>query len=145
MKIEIDLKQINNLKDFQKNNFRNQNLQDLESSYLSSDERLLIMRVNMSEIKNIVSEEENVLAKTIAKGFQYKKMLDNGVSIAELAVKEQKVTSYISRVVRLSFLSPKLIEKIIKGNYSKNLTLVKLHEISKKPDWNEQDSLFKVI
>ena len=143
MKIEIDLKQINNLKDFQKKNFRNQNLQDLDSSYLSSDGEFLIMRI---DIKNQTSQIAEPIAKNVlqlvSKASKFKEAVEQGKSISKIAESHSVTKGYISRILRIAYLSPKIIESIINFKYSEELTIETLEKISELICWKEQEKQF---
>lgn len=60
---------------------------------------------------------DNVLVKALARGFRWRKLLDNGTysTIKELAAKERVDLSYVAEVLRLTLLAPELVELILGG------------------------------
>ena len=82
---------------------------------------------------------DNTLVKALARAFRWKRMLDSGefVTIAELAEREGIAAPYLTRTMRLSHLSPDLVESILEGRQPRHLTL----EVLRQPlpeDWSEQ-------
>ena len=51
---------------------------------------------------------DNVLVKALARGFRWRKLLDNGTysTIKEVAAKERNDASYVADVLRLTLLAP---------------------------------------
>jgi hypothetical protein len=60
---------------------------------------------------------DNALLKALARGFRWRKMLETGecATLRELARIEKISPSYVSRVLRLTLLSPKNVEAIVGG------------------------------
>jgi hypothetical protein len=58
---------------------------------------------------------DNAMIKAIARAFRWREMLENGTyaTIAEIAVAENINESYVSRVLRLTLLSPDIVEAIV--------------------------------
>ena len=82
---------------------------------------------------------ENSLVKALARAFRWKRMLESGEfsTIAELAEHEGITAPYLTRTMRLSNLSPELVESILDGCQPRHLTL----EVLRHPlpdDWTEQ-------
>lgn len=82
---------------------------------------------------------DNTLVKALARAFRWKRMLDSGefATIAELAEREGIAAPYLTRTMRLSHLSPDLVEAILDGRQPRHLTL----EVLRQPlpeDWTEQ-------
>lgn len=82
---------------------------------------------------------DNTLVKALARAFRWKRMLDSGefATIAELAEREGIAAPYLTRTMRLSHLSPDLVESILEGRQPRHLTL----EVLRQPlpeDWTEQ-------
>src|SRR5680860_1101542 len=73
---------------------------------------------------------DNTLVKALARGFRWKRMLESGefMTIAELAKREGIAPSYMTRVLRLTLLSPNTIEAIQDGRQPPELTLARLLE-----------------
>lgn len=61
---------------------------------------------------------DNTLVKALARAFRWKRVLESGkfATIAELAERECIASSYITRVLRLTLLSPDIVEAILHGN-----------------------------
>jgi hypothetical protein len=86
---------------------------------------------------------DNAMVKVIARAFRWQRLLDDGVfcSIADLATAEKINCSYVSRILRLAFLSPTIIEKILAGKQPAQLTLKDL--MTPFPmDWTRQERIF---
>jgi hypothetical protein len=82
---------------------------------------------------------DNTLVKALACAFRWKRMLESGefTTIAELALREGIAAPYLTRTMRLSHLSPDLVEAILDGLQPRHLTL----EVLRQPlpgDWTEQ-------
>ncbi|WP_424245979.1 hypothetical protein Dip510_000909 [Elusimicrobium posterum] len=77
------------------------------------------------EIKNI---ENQVVIKSILTAHRWSKTLLSGEykSVAEIAQKEKLMPSYVSRILNLAFLPPKLILNILENKETEALTLDKL-------------------
>ena len=84
---------------------------------------------------------DNAMVKAIARGFRWRKLIETGVyaSVADVAKAEKISDSYVSRHLRLTLLSPAIIEAILDGRQSEAVTLAKL--LSPFPIlWSEQFS-----
>ena len=82
---------------------------------------------------------DNTLVKALARAFRWKRRLESGefATIAELAKREGIAAPYLTRTMRLSHLSPDLVESILEGRQPRHLTL----EVLRQPlpeDWTEQ-------
>jgi hypothetical protein len=73
---------------------------------------------------------DGTLIKAIARAFRWKRMLESGefASIAELAEQEGIAPSYMTRVLRLTLLSPVHVEAILLGNENERTSLAGLME-----------------
>lgn len=71
---------------------------------------------------------DNTLVKALARAFRWRKMLETGVvaTVTEIAAKEKINPSYVSRVLRLTLLSPDIVEAILDGRQATGLGLPKL-------------------
>jgi hypothetical protein len=87
---------------------------------------------------------DDALVKALARAFRWKRMLDSGefATIAELAEREGIAAPYLTRVSRLAQLAPDLVEAILDGRQSRDLTLESLREAPPE-DWAEQRKLFR--
>lgn len=86
---------------------------------------------------------DNTLIKALARAFRWKRMLASGeyVTIAELAQREGIAPSYMTRALRLTLLSPDIVEAILDGKQGPEVTLAQvLVPFSEK--WHEQRAYF---
>ena len=82
---------------------------------------------------------DNAMIKAIARGFRWRKLIETGVyaSVADVARAEKISDSYVSRHLRLTLLSPALIETILDGRQPAAVTLPRL--LSPFPiEWSKQ-------
>lgn len=85
---------------------------------------------------------DNAMVKAIARGFRWRKLIETGVyaSVADVARAEKISDSYVSRHLRLTLLSPTIVEEILDGRQGPQITLPKL--LSPFPTcWIEQFSV----
>ena len=82
---------------------------------------------------------DSTLVKALARAFRWKRMLESGefATIAELAEREGIAPSYMTRVLRLTLLSPDIVEAILDGKPGPVVTLAKLME-PPPLGWDEQ-------
>jgi hypothetical protein len=120
-----------------------------------SDSDIIIVNVPMTFVKRggkrsivvpdvpwtpaAVHQPANTIIKAIGRAFRWRRLLENGDygTLAELAAAEKINPSYVSRVLRLTLLSPKLIEALLAGTLNHSITIAQLM----KPfdyDWSEQ-------
>ena len=73
---------------------------------------------------------DNAMVKLLARGHRWQRMLLDGThcSIDDLSRAEKITASYVSRVLRLAYLSPTIVEVILDGKYPAHLTLKDLME-----------------
>jgi hypothetical protein len=71
---------------------------------------------------------DNAMVKALARAFRWQEMLESGAysTVIEIAIKKQINESYISRVLRLTLLAPEIVEAIIAGRQSPQMTLATL-------------------
>ena len=71
---------------------------------------------------------DNTMIKALARGFRWRKLLDSGVfgSIDEIAAKEKINSSYVGRLLRMTLLAPNIVEAILDGRQSVEISLVVL-------------------
>lgn len=84
----------------------------------------------------------NAIIKALGRAFRGRKLLESGVyaSIEELAQSEKINPSYVSRVLRLTLLSPEIVEDILAGKECSNAKLEDL--LAPFPvEWNRQAEL----
>lgn len=75
-------------------------------------------------------KNDNTLVKALARAFRWKRMLESGeaTTIAELAEREGIAVSYVTRLLRLTLLSPDIVEAILDGRQGPAVTLARLME-----------------
>ncbi len=73
---------------------------------------------------------DNAMVKLIARGHRWHRKLFDGThaSIEDLAKSENINPSFVSRILRLAYLSPALVEAILDGKYPAHLTMKDLME-----------------
>jgi hypothetical protein len=85
---------------------------------------------------------DNTMIKVIARGFRWQQLLYDGTytSIEDLAAAEKINPSYVSRILRLAYLSPIVVQAILDGKHPAWLTM--RHLLKPLPsDWAEQERL----
>ena len=70
---------------------------------------------------------DSALLKALARGFRWKKMLQEGdyQTLEEIADAENINPSYVSRLLRMTLLSPEIIEAILSGRQPAGLTMAR--------------------
>ena len=86
---------------------------------------------------------DNSMVKAVARGFRWQRMILNGTynTLYDIAEKERLSPSFVSRVTRLSTLSPRIIDAIMDGKHPPQLTMKDLL----KPfpfEWTLQEQFF---
>lgn len=86
---------------------------------------------------------DNTMVKAIARGFRWRRLLETGVhaTVEDIAAAEKINASYVSRVLRLTLLSPALVQAILDGRQGPEITLARLM----KPfpvEWERQSLAF---
>jgi site-specific DNA recombinase len=82
----------------------------------------------------------DTLLKTIARGHAFwRRLQSDGLNVTQLAKLEGMTVSYLTRVLRLAFLDPWIVEQIIAGSQPANLNARKLTLSGELPiRWNHQ-------
>ena len=88
---------------------------------------------------------DNTMVKALARAFRWRKLLETRVyaTVEEIAAAEKINPSYVSRVLRLTLLSPDIIQSIVDGSQPTELTMAKLM----KPfpvEWKKQKDQFGI-
>ena len=86
--------------------------------------------MQLPEGASVQRRPDDALVKALARAFRWKRMLESGefATIAELAACEGIAVSYVTRVLRLTQLSPDLVEAILDGRQGPGVTLARLME-----------------
>src|SRR5467141_727164 len=94
-------------------------------------------------IQNDRSRCDATLIKAIARGRAWFEELAAGRarSLRELAERDGITRRYVRRLIDLAFLSPQLVEAILHGRQSVELTATRLTELDLPLDWTDQRSL----
>jgi len=74
------------------------------------------------------SAGHTTLVKALARAFRWRRMMETGrfAALNELAAAEKINSSYVSRLLRLTLLSPDLVEAILNGRQPEGITLPRL-------------------
>lgn len=85
---------------------------------------------------------DNTLVKALARAFRWRRMLETGavMTVAEIAKRERINASYVSRLLRLTLLAPRIVEAILDGRFEGVETMNRLM----KPfpvEWDGQRAL----
>ncbi len=83
---------------------------------------------------------DNTMIKVIARGFRWQRLLYDGTyaTIEDLAAAEKINPSYVSRILRLAYLSPTVVQAILEGSHPAWLTMKDLLE-PLPMDWKQQE------
>ncbi len=86
---------------------------------------------------------DNAMVKLLARGHRWHRKLFNGThaSIEDMAKSENISPSFVSRILRLAYLSPTVVEAILDGKYPAHLTMKDLMEPFPM-DWACQEKIF---
>ena len=73
---------------------------------------------------------DTTLVKALARAFRWRKMLETGryATIGEIAAAEKINDSFVSRLLRLTLLSPAIVDAILEGRQPEGVTLPRLLE-----------------
>ena len=85
----------------------------------------------------------NAVVAALARAFRWRKLINDGVygSLEDIARKEKLCPPFVSRVMRLTLLSPEVIEAILEDRQPESLTLRKLSKAF-PVEWVEQRRLW---
>ena len=86
-----------------------------------------------------ITAGDPALVKALARAFRWRRMLEEGryASLGELAAAEKVDRSHLSRLLRLTLLAPDIVEGILDGRHSDEMTLAALRE-GVPAEWAEQ-------
>lgn len=93
--------------------------------------------------RGVVRREATIditMIKVIARGFRWQRLLYDGTyaTIEDLATAEKINPSYVSRILRLAYLSPVIVQAILDGKHPAWLTM--RHLLEPFPtDWKQQE------
>ena len=104
-----------------------------------------VSQVVLASGANNPLETDEPLVKAIARAFRWREMLENGThaTIVEISAAESINESYVGRVLRLTLLTPDIVEAVLKGQQPVGLQLDGL--MKRFPvEWHAQRSTFKL-
>lgn len=86
---------------------------------------------------------DSAMLKAIARAFRWREMLESGeyATIREIAAAEKINESYVGRVLRLTLLSPAIVEAVLNGRQPEDFSLDSLMR-SFPTGWTEQQMRF---
>ncbi len=119
----------------------NAEITDIPMSFRPRGGRTVIVLPNGS--RGVVRREatiDNTMIKVIARGFRWHRLLYDGTyaTIEDLAAAEKINPSYVSRILRLAYLSPVVVQAILDGKHPAWLTM--RHLLEPFPtDWKQQE------
>jgi hypothetical protein len=90
-----------------------------------------------------VTHGDPALVKALARAFRWRRMLETGAacSVSDIARQEKLNTSYVSRILRLTLLAPDIVEAIMDGRQTPEMTLPTL--LKPLPSrWDQQRASF---
>lgn len=98
-----------------------------------------------------IEDQVNVTAvnspfiNAVARAFYWEKLIATGVAASgsEIAQREELEPSTVNERLRLSLVSPKIIESILNGDQPAGLTMQSLTRNSFPADWHKQEKLFQ--
>jgi hypothetical protein len=119
----------------------NDEITDIPMSFRPRGGRTVIVLPDGS--RGVVRREatiDNTMIKVIARGFRWQRLLYVGTyaTIEDLAAAEKINPSYVSRILRLAYLSPVVVQAILDGKHPAWLTM--RHLLEPFPaDWKQQE------
>jgi hypothetical protein len=78
----------------------------------------------------IPTRADPALVKALARAFRYQRLLDEGryASISEMAAAEKIERGYLGTLLRLTLLSPDVVEALLEGRHSQEVDLPRLSQ-----------------
>ena len=73
---------------------------------------------------------DNAMVKAIARAHRWRRLLEDGTygTVAELAAAENINQSYVCRILRLTLLAPEIVDAILDGRHTAEMTLATMME-----------------
>jgi hypothetical protein len=90
-----------------------------------------------------ITAGDPALVKALARAFRWRRLLEEGryASLGELAAADKVDRSHLARLLRLTLLAPDIVEAILDGRHSEEMTLAGLRE-AVPVKWREQRTAF---
>ncbi|NDD14683.1 MAG: hypothetical protein EB072_19070 [Betaproteobacteria bacterium] len=123
---------------------RNAEITDIPMSFRPRSGKTVIVLPDGS--RGVVRREatiDNTMIKVIARGFRWQRLLYDGTyaTIEDLSAAERINPSYVSRILRVAYLSPVVVQAILDGKHPVWLTM--RHLLEPFPtDWKQQEKKF---
>ena len=103
---------------------------------------MLILPQGQSQAKNF----DDKLLKAFAKAYQWKTIIEDGDnkinSLSDIARDEEISNSHATKVYRLNFISPKIVEAIVNGTAPRELRLQDIFAKKAPEIWQEQEGMW---
>jgi site-specific DNA recombinase len=103
---------------------------------------MLILPQGQSQAKNF----DDKLLKAFAKAYQWKTIIEDGGnkinSLSDIARNEEISNSHATKVYRLNFISPKIVEAIVSGTAPRELRLQDIFAKKAPEIWQEQEEMW---
>ena len=103
---------------------------------------MLILPQGQSQAKNF----DDKLLKAFAKAYQLKTIIEDGDnkinSLSDIARDEEISNSHATKVYRLNFISPKIVEAIVNGTAPRELRLQDIFAKKAPEIWQEQEEMW---
>jgi len=105
---------------------------------------MLILPQGQNQAKNF----DDKLLKAFAKAYQWKTIIEDESnpinSLSEIARDEEISNSHATKVYRLNFISPKIVEAIVNGTAPRELRLQDIFAKKAPEIWQEQEEMWGV-
>jgi hypothetical protein len=107
--------------------------------------KTVVVPVPDSGATAVPTRADPALVKAFARAFRYQRLLDEGryAGVSEMAAAERVERGYMGTLLRLTLLSPDVVEAILDGRHPDALMLPRLME-SFPTSWAEQRVLFGI-
>ena len=94
---------------------------------------------------DVIAGSANEIIELLRKGKGWWQQLQSGqIDIATIAREEKVNDSWVSRLVRLNFLAPPLVEAILAGTQPASISAASLRTADLPIDWKEQLAMFGI-
>jgi hypothetical protein len=98
--------------------------------------------------ENHIKHFDDKLINAFAKAYQWKGIIEdennNICSLSDLARKENISMSHATKVYRLNFISPKIIEAVVNGTAPRDLRLQDIFAKKAPEIWQEQEEMWGI-
>jgi hypothetical protein len=101
--------------------------------------KAIIAPEGVPEIAPSPAAMDGALLRALGRAHRWQRLLEDGkyASAAELAEAEKVNASYLSRILRLTLLAPRIVEAILQGSQKPEIQLAKLMD-GFPASWEEQ-------